>query len=455
MTEQDSIPDGLPVRQRIPAVIALLFCIAASSINITLINIALPVIASELHVGANKIIYVVSSYQLTLVLFLLVVSSLGDSFGYKRVFLTGTAVFTAASLGCAFSSSLPTLIFWRIVQGFGATAIQGSYFSLMTLIYPQRQLGRGIGLSAMTFSLTAIAGPPLAAGILAVAPWHWLFIINVPFGIIALILGGRYFPANVVNVPKMSIAVGDVALHIIVFGLFFFATSGWSHQPQQWGINTVLSVLCVITSIVYVRKQYGKQTPFLPIDLLRQGAFGFPIIFTILGFSSLLTAIVAVPFIFQSRFDYTASQTGLLLTVMTGMSVVASIMAGYGLERIKPIYLCGAGFAVFAVGTLSFAFLPEQVAAFDLIWRLGLLGIGSGLIQPANNFMAINAVPATRKGAANGTLSTSMMFGQILGMVVVSAVFSLTGSEATLYPIYLSGIIAIIAVGVVFSRLKV
>jgi len=455
MSEQDSLHDGLPIRQRIPAIIAVLLCIAMAAINVSLINIALPTIASELQIDAHKIIYVVSAYQLTLLLLLLTVSSLGDYLGHKRITLAGIAVFTIASLGCAFSQSLTALVIWRIIQGLGATALMGTYFSLMALIYPKKQLGRGMGLSTTVSLLVAVSGPPLGGLILSVASWHWLFLINVPLGILVLILGGRYFPANTVKVPKCPIAFGDVALHIIVFGLFFFAASGWSHQPQQWIENTTLSLFCVAVAFVYVRRQLGKQTPFLPIDLLRQGAFGLPILISVLNFSAMLTTIVAVPFIFQGRFEYSVTQTGLFLMVITGASIISSMIAGYCIERTKPIYLSGAGFTAWVISACSFAFLPEEVSTFDLIWRLALFGIGSGLIQPANNFMAINAAPADRKGAANGLLTTSMMFGQIIGMILVKAVFSLSGSETTLFPLYLSGMIAAIAVGVIASRLKI
>ena len=454
MIEPNPLPDGLPIRQRIPAIVAVLLCIVMSSINITLVNLALPVIAAELQINAEHVIYVVSGYQLTLVLFLLVLSNLGDRFGFKRVFLIGTAVFTASSLGCAVSQSLTELLLFRIIQGLGATAIQGSYFSLMTLIYPKQQLGRGIGLSTMTFALATLAGPPLAALILTVASWHWLFFINIPLGILSLLLGWRYLPANAVTVPAKMMNLGDVGLHVVVFAAFFFAASGWSHQPQQWIANTALSVLCVCSAFFYVLRQRGQQMPFFPIDLLRCASFGFPIIFSILSFSALLTTVVAVPFVFHSKFDYTAAQTGLLLSALTGAVVVSSMIAGYSLEKMKPIYLCGIGFVFLTMSAFLLAAVPENVTTYGLIWRLALFGIGSGLIQPAINFMAISAAPANRKGAANGILGTSMMFGQILGMVLVTAVFSLTGKEATLLPFYLSGIIAIIGTGVVFSRLR-
>jgi len=279
-------------------------------------------------------------------------------------------------------------------------------------------------------------------------------MINIPLGIVSAILGWRYFPANVVTVSKCPIHVSDVALHVLSFGLFFFAASGWSHQPQYLAGNISLSILCACVAFFYVAGQRGRHPPFFPIDLLRQSSFALPIILSILGFAALLTTVVAIPFIFQSRFDYSAAQAGLLLTAMTGAVVISSMVAGYSIEKVSPILLCGIGFTILALGAFSLALLPDKVVTYDLIWRLALFGIGSGLISPANNFMAISTAPAERKGAANGMLATSMMFGQILGMVLVTAAFSLTGSDATLIPFLISGIVAIIGVGVVLVRLK-
>ncbi|MDR0869699.1 MAG: MFS transporter, partial [Planctomycetaceae bacterium] len=276
MSEQTSLPDGLPMPQRLGAVVAVLLCLAMSAINISLMNISLPTIAKELNAAPEKVIYVVSIYQLVLVIFLLFVAALGDYFGYKQVVLAGVVIFTAASLGCAFSQSLIELIICRVVQGFGATAIQGSYLFLITRIYPKQQLGRGMGLSSMVFAVTAVAGPTVAAVILSFATWHWLFLINIPLGIAGFCLGWYYLPANTVKTEKCSIAVSDTVLHILTFGLFFVAASSFSHHPQQIAVNVSLFAGLMTIAVFYVFLQSKKTLPFFPIDLLRQMSFSFP-----------------------------------------------------------------------------------------------------------------------------------------------------------------------------------
>ena len=146
-------------------------------------NVALPTIARDLDASPASSIWVVNAYQLAVTISLLPLASLGDIYGYRRVYQYGLIVFTVASLGCALSDSLLTLTIARIVQGFGAAGIMSVNGALVRFIYPRRWLGRGVGLNATIGSIASAVGPTVAAGILSVAPWPWLFAVNVPIGV--------------------------------------------------------------------------------------------------------------------------------------------------------------------------------------------------------------------------------------------------------------------------------
>lgn len=436
--------DGLPSGRRMPAVITVLLCIAMTSVNITLINIALPSMARDVGVSAASGIFIVSIYQLVLLSLLLAVSTLGDVFGFRRIFLIGIAVFGAASLGCALSGGFPSLLAWRILQGLGATAIQGSYLSLMTLIYPGKLLGRGMGLSATVFALTSIAGPSVAAFILSYGNWRHLFYINIPFALITLALGWRYLPANRPARDKRLPAAADVILHVLAFALFFVAASGWAYRPGQWQANVAATVLCAVTAWIYARRQKRQTQPFFPIDLFERRTFRLAVVFAVLSFTCLLMMIIAFPFVFKARYGYSPAQIGFLLTILSCASILSSLAAGYGMEKMRPSRLCAAGFALFFIGVFSLSLLPETTGAVDIGWRLALCGIGGGLIQPTINFMTMNSSSPDRRGAASGVVTTAMVFGQVWGMLAAAAFFSVTGSENTMLPFTLSGVIAVL-----------
>jgi len=157
-------------------------------------NIALPTIARELRTDPANAVWVVNAYQLAVTISLLPFASLGELRGYRRVFVAGLALFTLGSLACALSGSLTTLVISRILQGFGGAGIMSVNTALLRFIYPADQLGRGVGINALVGSISAAIGPSVAARILSIASWQWLFAINVPLGVVALVFASRELP---------------------------------------------------------------------------------------------------------------------------------------------------------------------------------------------------------------------------------------------------------------------
>ena len=179
--------DGLPMPRRIWAVAAILLAITMAVLDGAIANVALPTIARDVHADPASAIWVVNAYQLAIVVSLLPFASLGEIVGYRRVFRGGVIVFTLASGACALSHTLVELTAARIVQGIGAAAIMSLTTALIRHSYPQRMLGRAIGINALIISIAAATGPSIAAGILAVANWPWLFAVNLPIGVLAVI----------------------------------------------------------------------------------------------------------------------------------------------------------------------------------------------------------------------------------------------------------------------------
>ncbi|HEV7690771.1 MAG TPA: MFS transporter, partial [Hyphomonadaceae bacterium] len=188
--------DGLPTPQRHWAVVAMAFGITLAVIDSAIANVALPTIAADLNTPPAASIWVVNGYQLAITVSLLPLSSLGDRIGYRNVYLPGLVVFTLASLACALSTSLPMLAIARVIQGFGAAGIMSVNTALLRYIYPQRLLGRGIGINALVVSLSAAAGPTIASAILTVSSWPFLFAVNLPIGLVAFLLSARFMPKS-------------------------------------------------------------------------------------------------------------------------------------------------------------------------------------------------------------------------------------------------------------------
>ncbi|MDQ2778261.1 MAG: MFS transporter, partial [Pseudomonadota bacterium] len=189
-------PDGLPTPARYWAMLAIAIGITMSVLDSAVVNIALPTIARQFHTTPSAAIWVVTSYQIAIVTLLLPLAALGERIGYARVYRGGLVVFTLASLCCALAGSLPVLVGARALQGLGAAGIMSNSGALVRYTYPDRLLGRGLGLNALVVSMAAAAGPSLASAILAIGTWPWLFAINVPIGLFNVALAWRALPAS-------------------------------------------------------------------------------------------------------------------------------------------------------------------------------------------------------------------------------------------------------------------
>ena len=211
--------NGLPMPQRIWAILAVTFGVSLSVLDGAIANVALPTIGTLLDISPANSIWIVNAYQLAIVMSLLTFSTLGDVIGYRKIYIGGLVVFTVASACCSFSNSFGTLVAARVFQGFGAAAITSINTTLIRIIYPRNYLGRGMGLNATVVAVSSVAGPTIAAGILSFAPWQWLFAINIPIGIVALMLSRRFLPNNPVKVTGRRFDWRDSIMNALTFGL--------------------------------------------------------------------------------------------------------------------------------------------------------------------------------------------------------------------------------------------
>src|SRR5579864_7237311 len=220
-------PDGLPFPQRSWAIATIALGVIMAVMDSAIANVALPTIGIDLHTDPALSIWIVNGYQLAITISLLPLAAFGDIAGYRRVYLAGLALFTAASLACALSFSLTTLAVARVIQGFGAAGIMSVNTALVRFIYPQRLLGRGIGINAMIVATSAAVGPTIASLILAFGRWPWLFAVNVPLGMVALWLGWQWLP----HTPRAhhSFDLRSAALSAGTFGLAIAAIDALGH----------------------------------------------------------------------------------------------------------------------------------------------------------------------------------------------------------------------------------
>jgi MFS transporter, DHA2 family, multidrug resistance protein len=441
--------DGIPVPLRYWAIATIALGITMAVMDSAIANVALPTIARDLHTNSAFSIWIVNGYQLAITISLLPLSSLGDIIGYRRVYLAGLVLFTLASLGCALSDSLPTLALARVVQGFGAAGIMSVNTALIRTIYPHNMLGRGIGLNAVVVAVAAAAGPTIASGILSLAPWPWLFAVNVPIGVAAIALGLSALP-KAARAPH-SFDFAGAALSAATFGLLIGSIDAAGHGERA-GLLIVELAATVVCGFLLVRRELTRSLPMLPVDLLRIPIFSLSVGTSICSFAAQMLALVALPFLLQNDFGYSAVQIGLLITPWPIAIGVVAPIAGRLADRYPAGILGGLGLVVFAAGLLSLAFLPAHPGFLNVGWRMALAGAGFGLFQSPNNRAMISAAPRARSGGASGMLGTARLLGQTIGAALVAFLFGRVPHHATVVALVVASGFAIL--GAVVSALR-
>ncbi|HEX5326785.1 MAG TPA: MFS transporter, partial [Acetobacteraceae bacterium] len=347
--------DGVPLPQRYWAILSIALGLTLAVLDGAIANVALPTIARDVNASPADSIWVVNAYQLTVTISLLPFASAGEIFGYRRIYRWGLAVFTVASLGCALSDSLGTLTAARIVQGFGAAGIMSVNGALVRFIYPRRLVGRGIGFNATIGSISSAVGPTVAAAILSVANWPWLFAVNLPIGAAALLVAWRALPAT----PRSRIPfdLQSALLSAVSIGVLIMAIDGFGHGERP-GVVAVQLVIAVVVGVVLVMRQMTRTSPLLPVDLLRIPLFAMSVATSICGFMAQGMALVSLPFLLENTLGRNEVETGLLMTPWPLTVAFIAPFAGRLADRYKVGILSGCGLAVLCAGLALLSAMP-------------------------------------------------------------------------------------------------
>ncbi len=441
--------DGLPVPRRYWSIAAIILAVTMSVLDSTIVNVALPSLAHDFHSSNAASVWVVNAYQVTILMALLPLASLGEIVGYRRIYQTGLCVFTVASLGCALAPSLLLLCIARIAQGLGAAGIMSVNPALIRFTYPSRMLGRGIGINAFTVAVAGAIGPTIAAAILSVAHWRWLFAVNVPIGIVTIVIALYSLPEN--QTVSRPLNYAGAVLQAATFGLLL---TGLQSLAQDSVTPTAVGEIlggCIL-GVFLVRHEIDRPNPLIPFDLLRQRIFSLSVATSIGSFMAQTAGLIALPFEIQ-RLGHSAAETGLLMTPWPVGVALAAPIAGRLADRYPAGILGSAGLLTMAAGLVSLALFPANGTAADLLWRMALCGLGFGFFQTPNNRTLLGSAPANRSGAAGGMLATARLFGQTLGAAGVAILFRAASDHGSNLALWVGTGIALAAAVVSVSRL--
>jgi MFS transporter, DHA2 family, multidrug resistance protein len=447
-----TVPDGLPPERRRWAVAAIFTALAMASLDTAIANIALPAISSDLHVSPAEVIWVVNVYQIALVATLLPLGALGEIVGHQKIYLGGLILFTIASLGCALAWSLPSLLVARTLQGLGASGLMSVNTALVRFVYPRRMHGRGFGHNALVVATAFTLGPTIASGILSLGSWPWLFAVNLPFGLAAILIGLKTLP----SLPRATHSFDFLGafLAAVCLGLFITGIGSAAHgvQPVLVGIALICAVLI---GLVLMRRHADHPAPMLPIDLFRRALFALSALTAVCSFAVQGLAFVSLPFYFEDVLHRSQVETGFF---MTPWSLVVALLAPLGgrlSDRFSAGLLGGIGLLILGVGMTLLATLPDTPSIANIVWRMMVCGAGFGFFQTPNMKAIMSSAPAHRSGSASGIVATARLIGQTTGAALAALCFGLAGREGATLALALGAGFAALGSVMSFLRLAV
>ena len=394
-----------------------------SSIDGTIVTLALPDMMVNLHADLVEMIWVIMSYILVSTVFLLTFGRVADMFGRVRLYNMGFVVFTVGSALCGFSQNASQLILFRVVQGAGASLMMVNGPAIITEAFPQHERGRALGINSITWAVGGIAGPLLGGLILAASNWRWIFFINVPIGIFGVIWG-------VVALKELSVrnraerfdAVGAAAFSIGLVALLFGLTLGVQFGWTSFSIAALFAVFVIVVPFFFLWER-RVSSPVLDFSLFASRVYNFSVLAAMLQALAVFAVNFLIIFYLQGVRGDSPLAAAVMLIPLSIVSAILGPLSGRLSDRIGARLPATIGLLV-QCGALAWfvAFLSPTTPYWAIVTGLVLMGLGGGLFWSPNTSAAMNASPRSRLGIASATLATLRQTGMVTSFALALAV---------------------------------
>ncbi|RRJ65639.1 DHA2 family efflux MFS transporter permease subunit [Paenibacillus oralis] len=406
-----------------------------STLDGSIVNIALPVISKRLDLQVAEAEWVVTAYLLMICAAILFFGKLGDIVGKIKVFKWGMIIFTVGSLLCGFSSTLTMLVGSRLIQALGASMTMANSQGIITDIFPANERGRALGLIGTFVSLGSIAGPSLGGVIVSALGWEYIFWVNIPVGLIAIALGWRTLPADRTKLRVKIDKAGSLLFPLFILALFSGLLLGQQIGYRDPRIIAAL-IIAAVVFIVFLWIETRKSEPMLQLSLFKNPLFSLSILCGFLVFVANFCFNIIAPFYTQSILNLSPSQAGLLMMLFPIVMVIVAPLSGALSDKIGSELLTFAGLIVMVVAQVGLAGLHGSSPIFLVGVWIAMLGLGSGLFQSPNNSLVMSKVPKTQLGIAGSINSLVRNIGMVVGITVATTTLfgvmsSLAGQRVT------------------------
>jgi len=387
------------------------------TLDSSIVNVALPVMAKALNVTSAGIQLVVTSYLIIIAATILVFGRLGDIVGKTKVFKFGIALFTIGSLFCGITSSLPGLVLARVIQAVGAAATMANNQGIITAVFPSNERGKALGITGTFVALGAMVGPALGGFIVDASSWEYIFLLNVPIGIITLFYSFKILPKGH---KTMKVKLDGIGALLFIFAIVpLFVALGRGQEIGFTQPTILLSFfIAAISFIAFIIVEKKIKNPLLELKIFENKLFSLSIFCGFISFVSLFCSIIIQPFYLQDVLKYSPSFTGVILIISPLVLSVVAPLSGHLSDKIGSEILTFIGLVVTSLGLLLMSTLNEQSSLISMVFFIAVLSIGNGLFQSPNNSLIMSTVPRDKLGIAGSINGLIRNLGMVCGIAL-------------------------------------
>jgi EmrB/QacA subfamily drug resistance transporter len=396
-----------------------------SSLDQTIVSTAMPTIVEELH-GLEHISWVFTAYMLGSTITVPIYGKLSDIFGRRRLYLLGIAIFLLGSILCGLAQNMEQLILFRGLQGIGGGAMMVNSFAIIGEVFPPAERGKYQGLIGGVFGLSSVAGPLLGGWITDNTSWRWVFYVNIPLGLIAILVLSAALPKIISHVKNKVIDWwGAIFILMALFPLLLALVWGGSiYKWTSWQIITSI-VIAFIATIFFIQREKTATNPILSLDLFKNRVFVVSVCALFITTMGMFGAIIYIPIFSQGVIGVSATHAGLILTPMMIALVITSAISGQIISR-RGKYKINAvtGTFIITAGLFFFSTINVNTTNTELIFRMIVLGVGLGSTMPVFTLAVQNAFAKQRLGEVTAGTQLSRNIGGTVGTAVLGGIMN-------------------------------
>ncbi len=389
----------------------------------SIVNIAMPTLRDYFGTNLAVVQWVALAYLLTITTLLLSIGRLADIIGKKSIYMVGFVIFTAGSVLCAFAPTVGWLIGFRVFQALGAAMITALGPAIITEAFPASERGRALGLIGLAVSVGIITGPTLGGLLIQVFSWHWIFLVNLPFGIVGTWMVWQYVPAIQPRGGQRFDYVGAATMFVSLLCLLLALTLG---QRNGFADPAVLLLFAgwLLFLGFFLATEIRVSQPMVELRLFRNSDFSVGLLTGFISFVLIQGVLFLMPFYLEDVLGYDSLMAGQLLAILPITLGIASPLSGWLSDRHGSRAITVAGLALLLLGYLSISGLSTETSAWGFVLALLPLGLGMGVFQSPNNSAIMGAVPPQQLGVASGFLSITRTLGQTAGIATLAALWA-------------------------------